>query len=67
VVAAEDESHPEYQALIADAVGIALQVVLDTLNPAERVAFQPEPESRYQGVISGRTASVCLGKHPPTK
>jgi RNA polymerase sigma-70 factor (ECF subfamily) len=39
VVAAEDESNPEYQALVADAVGIALQVVLDTLSPAERVAF----------------------------
>jgi RNA polymerase sigma factor (sigma-70 family) len=32
-------SDPEYEALLADAVGIALQVVLDTLNPAERLAF----------------------------
>jgi RNA polymerase sigma factor (sigma-70 family) len=30
---------PEYEALLADAVGVALQVVLDTLAPAERVAF----------------------------
>ncbi|MBJ8345573.1 sigma-70 family RNA polymerase sigma factor [Antrihabitans sp. YC2-6] len=30
---------PERAAVIADAVGIALLVVLDTLNPAERVAF----------------------------
>ncbi|MGH2927846.1 MAG: sigma-70 family RNA polymerase sigma factor [Solirubrobacteraceae bacterium] len=30
---------PEHEALLADAVGIALQVVLDTLRPAERVAF----------------------------
>jgi RNA polymerase sigma factor (sigma-70 family) len=30
---------PEYEALLADAVGMALQVVLDTLAPAERVAF----------------------------
>ncbi len=30
---------PEHQALLADAVGIALQVVLDTLSPAERLAF----------------------------
>ena len=30
---------PEHEALLADAVGIALQVVLDTLNPAERLAF----------------------------
>ena len=30
---------PEQEALLADAVGIALLVVLDTLNPAERLAF----------------------------
>jgi RNA polymerase sigma factor (sigma-70 family) len=30
---------PEHAALLADAVGIALQVVLDTLTPAERLAF----------------------------
>jgi RNA polymerase sigma-70 factor, ECF subfamily len=30
---------PEYEALLSDAVAVALQVVLDTLAPAERVAF----------------------------
>jgi RNA polymerase sigma-70 factor (ECF subfamily) len=30
---------PEQQALLADSVGVALLVVLDTLAPAERVAF----------------------------
>jgi RNA polymerase sigma-70 factor, ECF subfamily len=30
---------PEYETLLSDAVGMALQVVLDTLAPAERVAF----------------------------
>ena len=30
---------PEYEVLLSDAVGVALQVVLDTLAPAERVAF----------------------------
>jgi RNA polymerase sigma-70 factor (ECF subfamily) len=30
---------PEQEALLADAVGLAMLVVLDTLNPAERVAF----------------------------
>jgi RNA polymerase sigma factor (sigma-70 family) len=30
---------PEQQALLADSVGLALMVVLDTLSPAERVAF----------------------------
>jgi RNA polymerase sigma-70 factor (ECF subfamily) len=30
---------PEYEAVLADSVGLALQVVLDTLAPAERLAF----------------------------
>jgi RNA polymerase sigma-70 factor, ECF subfamily len=34
-----DETEPEHEALIADSVGLALQVVLDTLSPAERLAF----------------------------
>jgi len=34
-----DEVDPERQALLADAVGPALLVVLDTLAPAERLAF----------------------------
>src|SRR3954467_5679407 len=33
------ESDPEREALLADSVGFALLVVLDTLSPAERVAF----------------------------
>src|SRR5579883_919835 len=39
-IATEDEaSDPEQAALLGDAVGVALQVVLDRLAPAERVAF----------------------------
>ena len=34
-----DESDPEHEALTADAVGLALLVVLETLTPAERLAF----------------------------
>ncbi|HUI04739.1 MAG TPA: RNA polymerase sigma factor SigJ [Acidimicrobiales bacterium] len=30
---------PEEEAVVADSVGLALLVVLDTLNPAERIAF----------------------------
>lgn len=30
---------PEHEAVVADSVGLALQVVLDTLAPAERLAF----------------------------
>src|SRR3954466_8493365 len=39
VVAREDGGDPEYQALLADAVGLALLVVLERLTPAERLAF----------------------------
>ncbi|GGT64459.1 sigma-70 family RNA polymerase sigma factor [Actinomadura citrea] len=33
------EADPEDEALLADSVGVALTVVLDTLTPAERLAF----------------------------
>jgi RNA polymerase sigma factor (sigma-70 family) len=33
------DADPEQQALVADSVGLALLVVLDTLTPAERIAF----------------------------
>jgi len=36
---ATSDDDPEYEALLADSVGLALQVVLDALKPAERVAF----------------------------
>jgi RNA polymerase sigma factor (sigma-70 family) len=39
VVDAVGASDPEHQALLADAVGLALFVVLDTLPPAQRLAF----------------------------
>ena len=39
VVDAAGEFDPEHQAILADAVGLALFVVLDTLPPAERLAF----------------------------
>jgi RNA polymerase sigma factor (sigma-70 family) len=32
-------SDPEHEALLADSIGLALLIVLDTLSPAERVAF----------------------------
>lgn len=35
----EEMSDPEQEAVLADSVGLALLVVLDTLAPAERVAF----------------------------
>jgi RNA polymerase sigma-70 factor (ECF subfamily) len=34
-----DERDPEYEALVSDAVGLALMAVCERLSPAERVAF----------------------------
>lgn len=39
VVTLRDAPSPEREALVADSVGLALLVVLDTLSPAERLAF----------------------------
>ena len=39
VISPERALQPDEQALLADAVGLALLVVLDTLSPPERVAF----------------------------
>ncbi len=39
VLVADGDSEPEEQALLADSVGLALLVVLDTLTPDERLAF----------------------------
>jgi RNA polymerase sigma-70 factor (ECF subfamily) len=39
VVNRDDRIHPEQEALVADSVGPALLVVLETLAPAERIAF----------------------------
>jgi RNA polymerase sigma-70 factor (ECF subfamily) len=62
-VAGDDAGHPEYEALLADSVGLALYVVLDRLAPAERLAFvlhdmfaMPFDEI---GSITGRTATAA--------
>jgi RNA polymerase sigma factor (sigma-70 family) len=39
IVDREDGTDPEHEALLADSVGLALLVVLETLTPAERLAF----------------------------
>jgi RNA polymerase sigma factor (sigma-70 family) len=39
IVSREDDVDPEQEALRADSVSLALLVVLETLNPAERLAF----------------------------
>jgi len=39
IVDREDGIDPEHQALLADGIGLAMLVVLETLTPAERIAF----------------------------
>lgn len=39
IVAVDDAPTPEEEALLADGVGLALYVVLETLSPTERLAF----------------------------
>lgn len=39
ILSREDQSDPEREALVADSVGLALLVVLETLSPPERLAF----------------------------
>jgi RNA polymerase sigma factor (sigma-70 family) len=39
IVTSDGQDLPEEEAIMADSVGLALQVVLDTLSPAERLAF----------------------------
>jgi len=39
IISRADGTNPEDEALLADSVGLALQVVLETLTPAERLAF----------------------------
>jgi RNA polymerase sigma factor (sigma-70 family) len=39
IVSREDGVDPEHEALLADSVGLAMLVVLETLSPAERLAF----------------------------
>jgi RNA polymerase sigma factor (sigma-70 family) len=39
IIDSADGSNPEHEVLLADSVGLALLVVLETLTPAERLAF----------------------------
>jgi RNA polymerase sigma factor (sigma-70 family) len=39
IVSTDEHADPEQEALLADSVGLALLVVLETLTPAERLAF----------------------------
>ncbi|MGZ4456573.1 MAG: sigma-70 family RNA polymerase sigma factor [Nocardioides sp.] len=62
-VRADAPGHPEREAELADAVGSALLVVLDTLSPAERLAFVLHdlfalPFDEVAGVMGRSTVAV---------
>jgi len=54
---------PEEQAVVADAIGLALLVVLDTLSPAERIAFVLHDMFSFSfediGAIIGKSTEAC--------
>ena len=63
VVGREDGVGPEQEVLLADSVGLALLVVLETLAPAERVAFVLHDVFGYPfaevASVLGRTSAAC--------
>jgi RNA polymerase sigma-70 factor, ECF subfamily len=63
IVSAVDSIEPEQEALLAESVGVALYVVLDTLAPAERLAFVLHDVFAVSfeeiGAILGRTANAA--------
>jgi RNA polymerase sigma-70 factor (ECF subfamily) len=63
IVSLDDESDPEQEAMIADSVGLALLVVLETLTPAERLSFVLHDMFAVPfdeiGPIVGRTADAA--------
>ena len=69
----EDATHPEHGTLLADSVGLALLLVLDTLTPAERLAFVLHdvfavPFDEIAPIV-GRTptAAGIRGSRPPRR
>jgi RNA polymerase sigma-70 factor (ECF subfamily) len=66
VVSPEGELQPEAEALLADSVGLALQIVLDTLTPSERLAFVLHDmfELPFEEIapMIGRTPAAAISK-----
>ncbi len=63
IITADDGTDPEEQAVLADSVGLALLIVLETLAPAERLAFVLHDmfSLPYEEIapIVGRTATAA--------
>ena len=56
-------SDPEHEAVLADSIGLALLIVLDTLSPAERIASCCTTCSACRSRRSGRSWDATL--QPP--
>jgi hypothetical protein len=56
----EDEIDPEHEALMADSVGLALLVVLDTLRPRAEVTSTRFWQCSTQMSCSEQTPQSCL-------
>src|ERR671911_466218 len=54
IVDRADGTQPEHEALLADSVGLALLVVLETLSPAERLAPTAAREVRGAEAVAGQ-------------
>src|SRR5512132_2299407 len=65
IVSPEDGVDPEHEALLADSVGLALLVVLETLTPAERLAFVLHDmfAVRFDEIASRPSSARLLGGH----
>src|SRR5713226_8607998 len=50
-------ANPEHEALLADSVGLALLVVLETLAPAERLAFVLHDRARQREIVDAFLAA----------
>jgi len=60
---ARPAGNPEDEAVLADSVGLALLVVLDTLNPAERLAFVLHDMFAMPFAEVGGSARALAGGH----
>jgi RNA polymerase sigma-70 factor, ECF subfamily len=73
IVSRADRTDPAHEALLADSVGLALLVVLETLGPAERLAFVlhdtfavPFDENRFhRGALAIRGKAAREPRTPP--
>jgi RNA polymerase sigma factor (sigma-70 family) len=71
IVDRADGTDPQHEALLADSVGLALLVVLDTLTPAERLAFVLHDMTAERRRLGGRSGSAerprSLAAHSATR